>query len=104
MTINTDVLICGAGPVGLLCANILIREGHSVYILDKKEGPTTQSRAFFVTPRSLEILQQHGLAYNILQRALCVRAVSLFLNGSKVNLKIIMSYLVYHIYLFLFFS
>lgn len=83
MTINTDVLICGAGPVGLLCANILIREGHSVYILDKKEGPTTQSRAFFVTPRSLEILQQHGLAYNILQRALCVRAVSLFLNGSK---------------------
>ncbi|CAO3607332.1 unnamed protein product [Cunninghamella blakesleeana] len=85
MAIKTDILICGAGPVGLFSANILIREGHSVYILDTKEGPTNQSRAFFITPRSLEILQHHGLAYNILKRALVIRGVSMFANGSKIG-------------------
>ncbi|CAO3607324.1 unnamed protein product [Cunninghamella blakesleeana] len=85
MTIKTDILICGAGPVGLLYANILIREGHSVYILDIKEGPTKQSRAFFIIPRSLEILQHHGLAYNILKRALVIRGTSVFIDGSKIG-------------------
>ena len=33
---NIDVLIIGAGPAGLFCANGLARAGISVRIVDKK--------------------------------------------------------------------
>jgi 2-polyprenyl-6-methoxyphenol hydroxylase-like FAD-dependent oxidoreductase len=80
-----DVIVNGAGPVGLFCAYLLIKAGHSVYLLDKKEGPTEQSRAFNITPRSLEILQHHGLAYRILQQAISIRGALLYVNGSIVS-------------------
>ncbi|CAO3649986.1 unnamed protein product [Cunninghamella echinulata] len=63
----------------------LIKQGHSVYIFDKKNGPTDQSRAFFITPRSLEILQQYGVASSVLKRALCIRAAAIFINGSSLG-------------------
>ncbi len=61
-TIETQVLVVGAGPTGLMAANQLERFGIDYQIIDKKEGPTRESRAIAVTARSLEIYQQMGLS------------------------------------------
>ena len=37
MTIKSDVLIIGGGPVGLSCAYYLLKSGRKVTLLDAKE-------------------------------------------------------------------
>jgi 2-polyprenyl-6-methoxyphenol hydroxylase-like FAD-dependent oxidoreductase len=58
---NTDVLIVGAGPAGLMLANWLVKLGVSTLVVDHKAGPTRESRAVIVQARSLEIYDQLGL-------------------------------------------
>ena len=64
---DADVLIVGAGPVGLLLANLLGRAGFPVLVLEKRETRADTSRAIGVTRTSLQILQELGLA-----EALCL--------------------------------
>lgn len=59
---STDVLIVGAGPAGLMLANWLVRLGVSTLVVDRKAGPTRESRALIVQARSLEIYDQLGMA------------------------------------------
>ncbi|KAJ1561632.1 hypothetical protein HK096_003936 [Nowakowskiella sp. JEL0078] len=56
-----DVLIVGAGPVGLFTAVELTRRLHSVRIIDRLAHPSSQSRAFIVHCRTLELLALAGL-------------------------------------------
>ena len=37
---DTDVLVVGAGPTGLMLANQLVRRGVRVLIIDRHAGPT----------------------------------------------------------------
>lgn len=62
----------------------MIMQGHSVYICDQKQGPTTQSRAFFVTARSLEIFENKGIAHRLLQEAYVLRGAQLFIEDCEV--------------------
>src|SRR5215467_1510838 len=59
---RTPVLIVGAGPTGLMMASQLARFGIPFRLIEKNEGPTTQSRALVIQPRSLEIFEQMGIA------------------------------------------
>ncbi len=59
---DADVLIVGAGPVGLLLANLLGRAGVPVLILEKREARAETSRAIGVTRTSLQVLDELGLA------------------------------------------
>jgi 2-polyprenyl-6-methoxyphenol hydroxylase-like FAD-dependent oxidoreductase len=45
MATDTQVLVVGAGPVGLFMAAELNRHGVSCRIVDKNDGPTHASRA-----------------------------------------------------------
>ena len=58
---STDVVIIGAGPVGLLLANLLGARGISTQIFDQREQPLESSMAIGVTPPSMEILKRLGL-------------------------------------------
>lgn len=61
-SLNTDVLIVGAGPTGLSLAAQLTRYGIGFVLIDEKEGATELSKAMIVHARTLEILDQIGLA------------------------------------------
>ncbi|TAL61716.1 MAG: FAD-binding protein [Legionella sp.] len=54
---NIDVLIVGAGPVGLFCANELIRHGLTCRIIDKKSNLSERSKALGLHIRTLDIFR-----------------------------------------------
>ncbi len=56
-----DVLIAGAGPVGLALALALHRRGIGVRVLEKREGLSTASRASTFHPPTLEALDELGV-------------------------------------------
>ena len=53
---DTEVLIVGAGPTGLVLAIWLTRLGVRVRIVDKAAAPGTSSRALAVHARTLECM------------------------------------------------
>ncbi|EMY32896.1 putative FAD-dependent monooxygenase [Arthrobacter crystallopoietes BAB-32] len=59
---ETDVLVVGAGPTGLMLANWLLKLGVRTVLADAKSGPTRESRALGLQARSLEIYDQLGVA------------------------------------------
>ena len=61
-TINTDVIIIGAGPTGLSLACQLVRYGIDFVVVEKNESFTRFSKAIGVQARTLEIYDQIGLA------------------------------------------
>jgi 2-polyprenyl-6-methoxyphenol hydroxylase-like FAD-dependent oxidoreductase len=64
---DTDVLIVGAGPTGLMLANQLGRRGVLATIIDRHSGPAQQTRAMAVHARTLEIYAQLGIAERALE-------------------------------------
>lgn len=66
---ETDVLVVGAGPTGLMLANWLQKSGVDVLTLDGKAGPTLESRALGVQARTMEIYDQLGVVGAILADA-----------------------------------
>ncbi|MGE0485415.1 MAG: FAD-dependent monooxygenase [Gammaproteobacteria bacterium] len=58
---EADVVIAGAGPVGLCAALALARQGVASVVLDPKTSVSDGSRAICIARHSLEILQQIGV-------------------------------------------
>ncbi|HKT58542.1 MAG TPA: FAD-dependent monooxygenase, partial [Gemmatimonadales bacterium] len=80
---DTEVLIAGAGPTGLVLAHWLARLGVSFRLIDKTAEPGTTSRALVVHARTLEFYRQLGLADAVVQRALKMTAINLWTRGRK---------------------
>jgi len=58
---DTDVIVVGAGPTGLMLAGELRLNGVSVTVLDKLTEPIRQSRALGFSARTIEEFAQRGL-------------------------------------------
>nr|WP_202455729.1 SDR family oxidoreductase [Streptomyces sp. SID8367] len=58
---DTDVIVVGAGPVGLLLAGELRTAGTRVTVLERLAEPTTESRASILHARTMELLHERGL-------------------------------------------
>ncbi|HDV5941610.1 TPA: FAD-dependent monooxygenase, partial [Legionella pneumophila] len=52
-----DVVIVGAGPVGLMCAYLGQRCGIHTVIVDKSDGPLEVGRADALNARTLQLLE-----------------------------------------------
>lgn len=59
--LDTQVVVVGAGPVGLLLAGELRLGGADVVVLEQRTAPTTESRASTLHARTMEILDSRGL-------------------------------------------
>jgi 2-polyprenyl-6-methoxyphenol hydroxylase-like FAD-dependent oxidoreductase len=81
---DTDVLIVGAGPTGLVLALWLTRLGVRVRIVDKTAEPGTTSRALAVQARTLEFYSQVGLADAVVERGRKTMAANLWVAGKRV--------------------
>jgi 2-polyprenyl-6-methoxyphenol hydroxylase-like FAD-dependent oxidoreductase len=68
-----DVIIVGAGPVGLLLANLLGQKGLNVVVLEKRTAPIVHSAAIGITPPSLHILSRLGVQEKFLELGVKVR-------------------------------
>ncbi|KAI4725618.1 hypothetical protein E4T49_06622 [Aureobasidium sp. EXF-10728] len=60
-TENYDIVIVGAGPVGLLLSTCLARWGYKIKHIDMRPEPTATGRADGIQPRSLDLLRNMGL-------------------------------------------
>jgi phenol 2-monooxygenase len=99
---RVDVLIIGAGPAGLFCANGLARNGVRVRIVDKKPTKVMVGQADGIQPRTIEVLQvrdghnigtynytnvqlvqSYGLAERLLKEANQVHLAAFYHAGSN---------------------
>ncbi|KAF3800500.1 Phenol hydroxylase [Colletotrichum gloeosporioides] len=56
-----DIVIVGAGPVGLMLSTCLARWGYKIKHIDNRAEPTPTGRADGIQPRSLDLLRNMGL-------------------------------------------
>src|SRR5450631_3826717 len=80
---QSDVLVVGAGPTGLVLALWLTKLGARVRIIDKTAEPGTTSRALAVQARTLELYRQLDLTDAVVAKGHRVPAVNLWVRGER---------------------
>ncbi|WP_227397047.1 FAD-dependent monooxygenase [Jeotgalibacillus aurantiacus] len=81
--IETDVLIIGAGPAGLMAANELQKRNVDFVCLEKRPGPTKLSKALGIQARTLELLEFLGIHKQFLKEGYPGPGAKLHLAGEK---------------------
>lgn len=81
---STDVLVVGAGPVGLTAAAELRRHGVECRIIDRLRTPPRYAKAVGIQPRTLEIWEDMGLLRTALDAASELSGQLIFVNGQEV--------------------
>jgi 2-polyprenyl-6-methoxyphenol hydroxylase-like FAD-dependent oxidoreductase len=74
---QSEILIVGAGPVGLTAAVELTRRGFSPRIIEKDAGPHKESRALAINPRSMDLLEPSGATERLLKAGIKAHAVNI---------------------------
>jgi len=67
MVEHYDIVIVGAGPVGLMLSTCLARWGYKIKHIDNRPEPTPTGRADGIQPRSLDLLRNMGLKRKIME-------------------------------------
>ncbi|MEU5432080.1 FAD-dependent monooxygenase [Streptomyces sp. NPDC020719] len=80
---TTDVLIVGAGPVGLSAAAELRRHGVRCRLIDRLPARLPYAKAVGIQPRTLEIWDRMGLARAAVEAAVPLRGQLMYVNGRE---------------------
>ncbi|GAB2689539.1 FAD-dependent monooxygenase [Kitasatospora kifunensis] len=75
---ESEVLVVGAGPTGLLLAGDLATAGLRVTVLEKRDKESNLTRAFAVHARTLEQLDARGLAEELIATGTKLSGLRLF--------------------------
>ncbi len=75
---HPQVLVVGAGPVGLFAALALARRGVDVRVIDRDWRTGAHSYALALHPESLRLLDPVGLGDDVLEEALPVSTIGLY--------------------------
>jgi 2-polyprenyl-6-methoxyphenol hydroxylase-like FAD-dependent oxidoreductase len=86
---QTDVVIVGAGPTGVLLAGDLAAAGVASTVLERRQA-SDLTRAFAVHARTLEVLDARGLADGFVATGRAVDDVQLF-DDTRVDLSVLPS-------------
>jgi 2-polyprenyl-6-methoxyphenol hydroxylase-like FAD-dependent oxidoreductase len=82
MTVReADVIVVGGGPVGLLLAGLLGRDGRLVVVLEAEARSPSRSMAIGITPPSMDILETLGLAGRFVERGVRVETAVVHERG-----------------------
>jgi 2-polyprenyl-6-methoxyphenol hydroxylase-like FAD-dependent oxidoreductase len=76
--IDTDVIIVGAGPTGLMLAGDLAAAGVRTTVLERRAEESNLTRAFGVHARTLELLDARGVADDLVATGTPVRSLRFF--------------------------
>lgn len=79
----SDVLVVGAGPVGLTLAATLHHHGLAPRIIDKAPAPSDKSKALVVWSRTLELLDQLGLADRFVSTGFKINGATIHGHGKR---------------------
>lgn len=82
---DAEVLIVGAGPTGLQLAYLLAIQNIPFHIIDKKEGPTTHSKALGVQARTREMWASLGIGKEALERVNPISKIEIYQNSKIVE-------------------
>lgn len=77
---ETDVLIIGAGPTGLMLALELSLQNIPFRVIDSLRIPSDKSRALVLQSRTLELLKRHGIVEKCQAHGVENNAVRVFAN------------------------
>jgi 2-polyprenyl-6-methoxyphenol hydroxylase-like FAD-dependent oxidoreductase len=80
---DTDVLIVGAGPVGLTAAVELRRRGVGCRVIDRLAAPVQYAKAVGIQPRTLELWESAGMLDRALDAATPMHGQIVFVNGQQ---------------------
>ncbi len=80
---DTDVLIVGAGPVGLFLANECARRGLRWRLVESRPNQSLHSKALAIFPRTLEIFDMAGLVAPFVETANRVTSVAIIAHGRR---------------------
>ncbi|MEV4314775.1 FAD-dependent monooxygenase [Actinocrispum sp. NPDC049592] len=83
--VDCEVLVVGAGPSGLMMAALLVRQGVRVRVVDANTGPATESRAFAVQARTVELFRNLGLADELLRLGVVTTGIRFHIKGKHVG-------------------
>ena len=75
---QTEVLVVGAGPVGLLTALLVAEAGMDVRIIDREPRTTTRSYACALHPRVLGLLKRVGVEEAVLGQGRQVKRMAFY--------------------------
>ncbi|MEN9843993.1 MAG: 3-(3-hydroxy-phenyl)propionate/3-hydroxycinnamic acid hydroxylase [Pseudomonadota bacterium] len=81
---HAPVVVVGAGPMGLVTALALAQQGVRCVLLVAEQQVSEGSRAIVFTRRSMEILQQVGVAERMVRHGLAWRFGNSFYRGQRV--------------------
>lgn len=79
--IDTDILIVGAGPVGLFLANECARRRLRFRLIEAAASQSAHSKALAIFPRTLEIFDMAGVVAPFLETANRATSVAIMAHG-----------------------
>ena len=82
---KTEVLVAGAGPVGLATALLLAERGIEVEIVDEQWRAAARSYALALHPSSLELLEPSGIAADLVKAGKKVDGIAFYQGRERVG-------------------